>query len=226
MERLCKICNKTKSLDKFVRNRAAPLGHKYYCYECNREQERKRYREKFPKAPPKTTRKCYVCKKVKLLIDFAENKSKPLGKDYICRPCSRSKAQEYTSSPQGRVTQKQYRESPRGLAIRKKWKQSTKGQISQQQAKKRYNEKYPEKRSCRAIFNSAIRHGKIKRGTTCILADENCKGQIQGHHRDYSKPFDVVWLCDYHHRQERWGQLTDNQIQLLSKTLPTSLDQP
>jgi hypothetical protein len=29
---------------------------------------------------------------------------------------------------------------------------------------------------------------------------ENCNELGQKHHFDYSRPLDIVWLCDYHHR--------------------------
>lgn len=45
----------------------------------------------------------------------------------------------------------------------------------------------------RAAFMHAVRTGKISRPSTC----EECGGGglIQAHHPDYSRPFDVEWLC-------------------------------
>jgi hypothetical protein len=55
--------------------------------------------------------------------------------------------------------------------------------------------KYPEKYTCRNRFYAAVRDKKIIR-QPC----EKCgKPNAQGHHLDYSKPFDVVWLCSNHH---------------------------
>lgn len=48
--------------------------------------------------------------------------------------------------------------------------------------------------------NDAIKAGKMVRGTVCEMASRECKGRIEGHHQDYSKPLDVQWLCARHHR--------------------------
>ena len=49
--------------------------------------------------------------------------------------------------------------------------------------------------SCR-ILNNKIRDGKIIRGKCIICGSENF---IEAHHRDYSKPLEVIWLCRKHH---------------------------
>ena len=59
--------------------------------------------------------------------------------------------------------------------------------------------KYKHKKDCRKpanlILTSALKSGKIK-----SLPCEICgKEKTQGHHEDYSKALDVVWLCVRHH---------------------------
>jgi hypothetical protein len=63
----------------------------------------------------------------------------------------------------------------------------------------------PEKARCRNIFGAAIRNKKIKRGTEC--QDCGATGiRIHGHHEDYSKPLEVVWVCNACHgvRHRKW----------------------
>lgn len=48
--------------------------------------------------------------------------------------------------------------------------------------------------------------GALERGP-CEHAGPDCRGDIQAHHEDYSKPLDVRWLCAHHHRAAH-GQVT------------------
>lgn len=56
----------------------------------------------------------------------------------------------------------------------------------------------PEKHKARQLFKAAVYCGKIKR-QPCSYPD--CKElNAQGHHKDYTKPYDVEWFCRYHHK--------------------------
>lgn len=54
--------------------------------------------------------------------------------------------------------------------------------------------KYPEKYKARTAVGNAVRLGKLVR-LPCWCGDS----QSQAHHHDYSKPLDVIWLCQKHH---------------------------
>ena len=54
---------------------------------------------------------------------------------------------------------------------------------------------------CRSKLNHAVRDGLITK-KDC----EVCGRKAEAHHDDYSKPFDVRWLCFYHHRKESHNQ--------------------
>lgn len=53
----------------------------------------------------------------------------------------------------------------------------------------------PNKDKARGILSNAVVRGAIKRGVCEVCGEENA----QGHHTDYSKPLDVMWLCFKHH---------------------------
>lgn len=60
---------------------------------------------------------------------------------------------------------------------------------------KKYREENPEKYKAGILFREAVKYGRIKKEPCVICGDETA----QGHHKDYSKPLDVVWLCSEHH---------------------------
>lgn len=64
--------------------------------------------------------------------------------------------------------------------------------------KRAWAERNPEKIKAQNAVGSAIRDGLLTRGR-CASSGPECSGQIEGHHEDYSKPLEVVWLCTFHH---------------------------
>jgi len=59
---------------------------------------------------------------------------------------------------------------------------------------KRWNNTHREARRAHALVAAALRAGTLKRGK-CWCGSL----KVEGHHHDYSKPLDVVWLCRRHH---------------------------
>jgi hypothetical protein len=64
----------------------------------------------------------------------------------------------------------------------------------------------PEQRErflARQKVYSAVKAGKLDKSTECEMLNpiETCFGHIQAHHKDYSKPLEVTWLCKYHHKK-------------------------
>lgn len=58
------------------------------------------------------------------------------------------------------------------------------------------------KKRSRAVskLGAAIERGAIVRPTVCEKCHKN-KDKIEGHHFDYDKPLDVIWLCISCHRK-------------------------
>jgi hypothetical protein len=59
------------------------------------------------------------------------------------------------------------------------------------------NEKYNEQRKAWNALYYAIKTGKAVKPDKCNICGE--PGKIQGHHRDYTKPLEVVWCCQNCH---------------------------
>ena len=57
-----------------------------------------------------------------------------------------------------------------------------------------------KQKSARHVLAKAIRHGKITKPARCSKCQRECVPD--GHHIDYSRPLDVIWLCRQCHSAE------------------------
>jgi hypothetical protein len=55
----------------------------------------------------------------------------------------------------------------------------------------------PVKQKARAALRNAVAAGKITKPKKCSAC--GVKATVHGHHEDYSKPFEVEWLCSVCH---------------------------
>lgn len=68
------------------------------------------------------------------------------------------------------------------------------------EASRRRSKKDAEKLKTRAQTNKAIRDGQIQKKPCEVCGEE----KSQAHHKDYSKPLEIMWLCHTHHRDEHY----------------------
>lgn len=158
---------------------------------------------------------CCHCKRELDESCFYKNKSSKDGLHPECKDCvfNRTHTEEfkkkqiiYRSSEKflkkNRNRCKKYYNKPekrkRILSRNKKWYESHERnykKINEYGHKYRMNNK--DKIKCRSLLNYAIKKNKIIRPKKC----SNCgkSGRIIAHHDDYSKPFDVIWLCSKCH---------------------------
>ena len=58
-----------------------------------------------------------------------------------------------------------------------------------------------------SLLNSAVRRGKIVKPSVCSDCKQDTpRRRLHGHHEDYSKPYDVVWLCAACHGKRHYGR--------------------
>lgn len=63
--------------------------------------------------------------------------------------------------------------------------------------KREWQRKNAEKRAAHVLLNNAVRDGRVKK-LPCVV----CGSELsEGHHEDYTKPLEVVWLCRKHHAE-------------------------
>jgi hypothetical protein len=128
---------------------------------------------------------CIQCSVDKPAADFYAHKAMAAGHVNVCKECHKQRmrvrartnpaVQEYDRQ---RAKTPERREHMR--AVTAKW-----------------NEKNPLAHKAHSVIHNAVRSGRIKK-----LPCEFCGTErVHAHHRDYSKPLEVVWLCaKCHHR--------------------------
>jgi hypothetical protein len=69
-------------------------------------------------------------------------------------------------------------------------------------SKREFRANNPEKYRAHTLVNNAVRDGRLVRATQC----ETCgrPDRLHAHHEDYSRPFDVKWLCPPCHGRQHW----------------------
>lgn len=63
---------------------------------------------------------------------------------------------------------------------------------------------YLEHRRAKNAVQRAVKSGHVIRPSTCSRCSIECKPE--GHHHDYGKPLDVVWVCRPCHRAIERGE--------------------
>lgn len=111
----------------------------------------------------------------------------------ICRNKNSKKYYQYTPALRKKLYEA-HRDNPYYVEYGKQYNKLGKSYI----ATKKWNEKNKEKRKAHILVNTAVAKGEIIK-TSC----EKCGNvKVDGHHKDYSKPLEVIWLCRVHHKEE------------------------
>jgi ribosomal protein S27AE len=97
-----------------------------------------------------------------------------------------------------RYHQELYRRDPEAVAQRvKAYRETEAGKEMAKRSGERQRQKHPDKYSARQAVLMAVRSGRLKK-ESCAACGET---KVHAHHDDYSRPLDVRWLCEAHHRE-------------------------
>lgn len=130
---------------------------------------------------------CSRCKKERKLTDFTKCKANKDGLDFYCKDCKKQYSIEYLATKNGKI----------------KHKRSSKIYIKNNPGKlKIYNKKAKAKgkpiwQNAHKILFNALKNKIILKQPCLVCGNKN----VHGHHEDYTKPLDVIWLCHKHHFQ-------------------------
>lgn len=144
-----------------------------------------------------TEKECKICKTIKSLSEFGKSKTGKYGHDAQCKKCRYIKTgRDYFL----RNKEKCYENA-------KKWHANNREHINAK-TRERYAEdnsviierdrRHAEKKKAQHLVQTHVRRGKITKPTICSIC--NCESKrIEGHHADYSKPLEVIWVCNQCH---------------------------
>lgn len=136
-------------------------------------------------------KRCFKCQKIKPLNEFYAHPQMADGRLGKCKECTR------------RDTKQRALDKRQAIREYMAWKfQTESGKRQAIEAQRRRRARHPEKYQARQRLANAVRAGRVFRLPCIICGDPNS----QGHHADYTKPFEVQWLCFKHHREVAHGQ--------------------
>ena len=95
---------------------------------------------------------------------------------------------------------KRFQEQPHRRAANEAYAKSERGKALSIQVKKKWQANNQVKRSAHIRLGNAVKSGKIVKPDACSVCG-NTQRRIHGHHYDYSKPLDVIWVCPPCHRE-------------------------
>jgi hypothetical protein len=135
-------------------------------------------------------KECFKCHTVKPLTDFYKHPQMGDGHLNKCKECAKKDSDDNfkrkLQDPHWRIKE---RERQRKKEAKRRDLGLVKTPIRKKESTQARKEKYGE-------YLSAIKNGKLT-PEPCEVCGKN---KTQGHHEDYSKPLDVIWLCVRHHQ--------------------------
>ena len=138
---------------------------------------------------------CFKCGTEKPLSEFYRHSKMADGHLNKCKDCTKSDVTQHRNEHIDSIRAYDRKRSmePHRVEVRKEYAKTESGKQAHARALFRSRNKFPEKYAARVIFGNALRDGKVKRPNNCSCCGKSCTPH--GHHDDYSKPLEVMWLC-------------------------------
>jgi len=133
-----------------------------------------------------TDKVCKRCLEIKSLSDFYKHSRMLDGHLNFCKECTKKRVTKHRNENVDRI-----REYDR-LRSKLPHKKEMIAEVV-----KKYREKFPERYRANYMVTNAVRDGRLKKEPCVICGTEE---NLHAHHRDYSRPLDVVWLCCVCHK--------------------------
>ncbi len=167
----CKKCGEEKKIEFFVKSSKCRDGYRNCCKECWSKKSKKYYLEKRDTVWKESRKKNREKKKVwdKKYRETHKEIIKSVWKIW------------YRDRNQDQIQKTR--------EIARNFRKTEKAKTWQIQYKKREEVRI----LANTTLNNAVRDGKLVRPKNCSICDR--EGKIEGHHANYDKPLEVVWVC-------------------------------
>lgn len=126
------------------------------------------------------TRVCFSCRVEKSLEDFRRNRSKPEGREYMCKVCRRVHDAAQNLRPERRKSR--HTENSR--------------ECNRQRSRQHYLD-FPQAHRAKGMIARLVKLELIRRLPCGICGEE----PADAHHPNYDFPLRIAWLCRRHHFQ-------------------------
>jgi hypothetical protein len=150
---------------------------------------------------------CNKCHKKHPIEFYYIDRTMTLGRSNSCKSCTAKRILENRNKKKEHYDMicAAYGRTEKALAQKRAYAKTERRRLVKEIAVAKNRNKYPEKYYARVETRKAILRGdlKIKPCSRC-----GTKTKVHAHHEDYSKIFDIVWLC-YKHHAERHREINE-----------------
>ena len=133
-------------------------------------------------------KQCFKCKRWQDLDDFYKHPQMKDGHLGKCKECAKEDATKHrnTNLEQIRAYDRERDKLPHRIAMN----------IARTKVFRKMN---PMVYAAQTLVNNAVRDRRLKKPRKCSECPQT--KMIHGHHEDYYKPLDVIWLCPVCHKK-------------------------
>lgn len=142
---------------------------------------------------------CTRCSEFREMSEFRPNRQGNPAAE--CRHCDRDRAREWRLANPKRKAENNRRWREENPDAAREWEAANPERVHAMY--QRSYSKDREKWAARRAVNSAVRYGRLVKPERCSRCESfTSSNKLHGHHRDYSKPLEVEWLCEDCHLEE------------------------
>ncbi len=136
---------------------------------------------------------CFKCHTEKPIDDFYKHPKMANGHLGKCKDCTKLDVSNRSRTPDGRTRDR----------ARRRNNERRKQQWRDQSKRQRLKPENKIKNSARLKLRRAVLHGLIQKSLCVVCGSIN----VHAHHQDYSRPYDIIWLCPLHHSAVHVGEI-------------------